>query len=43
MITEDYDCTCPDPWDCPHCVYLCELCAEQRNEAEQRNGTGEEK
>lgn len=23
-------CTCPDTWDCPHCVYECEYCSDMR-------------
>jgi len=32
--TDRSRCVCPDTWECPHCVYACESCSDQR---ESRN------
>ena len=26
------ECTCPDTWDCPRCVFVCEWCSDAKDE-----------
>jgi hypothetical protein len=29
-LLEENQCTCPDIWDCPNCLYNCEYCLDIR-------------